>query len=247
FEEWTRGDFAPYVIPDRTEAKPIEITLKRGLDLSGQMLDTGGRPVRDEEVNVFLDLHAGSHTGHGGEIFGQQVTTDRTGKFLFHHVYPNHFYVEMMDRSNGPPYWIRTRVRNRWVDKVEDEIVPRQDEWEPKNYEKTIDLRLVVARRPLYRYFGCVTDPLGRGVASAKVQIRCSLHDPERTFEDDHDYWWHTTTDRDGNYSLRVGSRFVNAIWVTAGDNVGNDNALEGELMAPGRYDITMRPKKKGE
>jgi hypothetical protein len=242
-DEWQRQD-SSYVIPDQDEGKPLEIVLKRGLDVIGKMVDTTGRPVRNAEVNVFFDLHAGSHTGHGGEILGQQTITDRAGKFLFHRVYPNNFYVELLNHSDGPPYWIRTRVRNRWVDKVEDEIVPRKNEWHPEDYEKSINLRLVVARETPYRYFGRVTDPQDRGVAGAKVEIRCSAHEPERTFEDDHDYWWHTKTDRDGNYSLRVGFRFVNAIWVTAGNNVGSDNAEEGELMAPGRYDITVRPKK---
>ena len=65
-----------------------------------------------------------------------------------------------------------------------------------------------------------------------------------RDLEDNHDYWWKTKTDEHGNYSLRIGSRFVNAIWVTAGNNTGNDDANEGELMAPGRYDITVRPNK---
>jgi hypothetical protein len=203
--------------------------------------------VRGKEVNVFLDLHADTHTGHGGEIFEQQATTDRAGRFHFRHVFPNTFYVELPDHSRGAPYWIKTRVRKRWVDRIEDEITPRQDEREARDYEKAIDLLLIVAHEPPYRYFGHVTDPQGRGVANAKVEIRCSLHHPERTFEDYHDYWFHTKADRNGSYSLRVGSRFVNAIWVTAGQNTGSDGAEEGELMAPGRYDITVRPKKKGE
>jgi hypothetical protein len=243
-EEWQRGEFTSYVVSDQPEQKPIEIILKRGLDVTGEMVYTEGQPVRNEEVNLFLDLYAGSHTGHGGEIFEQQTTTDRHGNFHFHHVYPNHFFIALLDHSNGPPYWIRTRVRNRWVDKIEDEIVPHQDEWDANKYEKSISLLLVATRQPSYRYLGRVTDSQERAVAGAKVQIRCSLHEPERTFEDDHDYWWQTKTDERGNYSLRVGSRFVNAIWVTAGNNVGNDDAEEGDLMAPGRYDITVRPDK---
>ena len=246
-DEWVRGAFPPYVLSGKREGKPLEIVLKRGLDLTGRILDTAGKPVRGEEVSVFLDLHAGSHTGHGGEIFEKQIETDRAGRFHFSHIYPNTFYVELRDHSRGAPYWIRTRVRDRWVDKIEDEITPRTDEWDERNNEKAIDLLLIVAREEPYRYFGRVTDSHGRGVAGAKVGIRCSLHDPERTFEDDHDYWWQTKTDRNGNYSLRVGSRFVNAIWVAAGSDTGNDGANEGELMAPGRYDITVRPKKQGD
>lgn len=241
-EEW-KDEF---VLTNEKPAEPVEILLKRGLELTGQMVDTAGRPVRGEEVNVFNDLHADSHTGRGGEIFEQQTHTDRAGRFHFHHVYPNVFYVQLLNRSEGPPYWIKTRVRDRWVDRVEDEITPRQDEWKPENYEKAIDMRIIVAREPPYRYFGRITDAKGEPVPGAKVQIRCSLHEPERTFEDDHDFWWTTKTDRDGRYSVRVGSRFVNAIWVTAGKLTGTDNAREGELMAPGRYDIAVRPKKPG-
>ena len=50
------------------------IVLKRGLTLHGRMVDTTGRPVRGETVNLCLDLHKHSHTGAGGEIFEQQTT-----------------------------------------------------------------------------------------------------------------------------------------------------------------------------
>jgi hypothetical protein len=243
-DEWL-SKCIPYVLGDKSDGKPLEIVLKRGLKVDGQIVDTNGKPVAKKEVTLFLDLHAGTHTGHGNEIFEQQSSTNREGKFQFESVYPNDFYLELLNHSGGPPYWIRTRVRNRWVDKIEDEIAPRQDEWDPNKYEKFIRLLIIASSKPLYRYFGQVADEDGHPVAWAKVQIRNSLHEPERTFEDDHDYWWHTHTDSHGNYSLRVGARFVNAIWVTAGNKSGNDDSEEGELMAPGRYDITVRPAKR--
>ncbi len=242
-EEWTRGEFAPCVLTDKPNR--IEIVLKSGLSLTGRIVDTTGLPVRGEEVTLFLDLHADSHSGRGGEIFPQHATSDRAGHFYFRYVYPNTFYLALLNDSSGPPYWIRTRVRNRWRDKVEDEITPRQNESEPSHYEKSIDMQVVVARQAPYRYFGRVTNADGKAVANAEVEIRCSLHEPERTFADNHDYWWRTRTDATGNYSVRVGSRFVNAIWVTAGNERGTDDAEEDELMAPGRYDITVSPAKK--
>ena len=222
--------------------------LKRGLDVRGRMVDTAGRPVRGQGVGLSLALHYGSHTGAGGTIFWQGTTTDRAGRFHLRHVYPNVFTILAADGYDGPPYWIRTRVRDRWVDRVQDEITPRRgDEQRPSDYEKFIDLRLVVSRRPLYGYFGRVTDENGHPLARTAVIVRSVMHSPVRRWGESHGGGQATRTDGDGNYSLRVASRFVDGIRVRAGDRSGGIDTPGDQLLAPGRHDFTVRPLKPGE
>ncbi len=249
-QEWRRGEFTPLVLrDDRPIGEGLVIVLKRGLDVRGRMVDTAGRPVRGQDVTVSLDLHYGSHTGAGGMIFEQGATTDRAGRFGLRHVYPNVFTVRAAGAYDGPLYWIKTRVRDRWVDGVEDKITPRRgDERHPSDYEKSIDMRLIVSRQPLYRYFGRVTDEQGHPLARTAVIIRSVLHSPVRGWGESHGPGQMTRTDGDGNYSLRVGSRFVDGIWVREGNHHGGiDTDNDDQLLAPGRHDFAVRPKKQDE
>ena len=222
------------VLTDPPQDEPLEIVLKRGLDVTGQMIDLRGKPLANEEVTELTDMGADTHTGWGGEIFQQMVETDRAGRFSFHNVYPDVFTLQTINRGTTRPYWIRTRVRNRWVDKAEDVITPREN-------EASIPIVIVASRQPTYRYFGRVTDVRGLGIAGAEVEVQCSMHEPELTYQDDHDIGAKAKTDDDGNYSVRVGYRFVNAITVTAkGVNDGGEDAEYNALYAPGRYDFTL-------
>ena len=248
-QEWRRGEFAPLVLrDDRPISEGLVIVLKRGLDVRGRMVDTTGRPVRGQSVGVSLDLHYGSHTGAGGMIFSQGTTTDRAGHFHLRHVYPNVFTVLATSAYDGPFYWIKTRVRDHWVDQVEDEITPRRGGGrQAADYEKSIDMYLVVSRRPLYRYYGRVTDEKGHPLARTAVIVRSVLHAPVRSWGESHAPGQTTRTDDDGNYSLRVGSRFVDGIWVREGDHDGGiDTDDDDQLLAPGRHDFTVGPKKPG-
>ena len=227
------------VLTDAPLGESLEIMLKRGLDVTGQMIDPQGKPLAREEVTVLTDMGADTHTGWGGEIFEQMVETDRAGRFVFHHVYPAVFTLQTINRGSTRPYWIRTRVRSRWVDKAEDVITPKED-------ETLIPVVIVASREPTYRYFGRLTDERGHGIAGAQVEVRCSMHEPELTYSDDHDMWWKTKTDRDGDYSVLVGYRFANAIWITAeGTQGGGESPQDNELYAPGRYDFTLKREKK--
>jgi hypothetical protein len=222
------------ILTDPPDAEPVEIVVKRGIDVFGQIINPQGQSMPREEISVVTDMGADTHTGHGGEVFTQSRTTNRAGRFTFHHVYPGVFMLQTLNAGTTAPFWIRTRVRQRWIDKAADVITPEED-------EQPIAVLIVATRAPIYRYFGRVTDQHGRGIAGAKVEIRCSMHEPELTYEDDHDNWWRTKTDRAGNYSLRVGYRFVNAIWIEAKGTKGEaENPNYDELLAPGRYDFTL-------
>ena len=248
-QEWKRGEFAPLLLrDDQPSREPLVIVLKRGLEVRGRMVDTAGRPVRGQSVGLSLDLHYGSHTGAGGMIFCRGTTTDQAGRFQLSHVYPNKFTLQAADDGDQPPYWIKTRVRGRWFDRVQDEITPRRgDERQPADYEQVIDLRLVVSRQPLYRYFGRVTDETGHPLARTTVIVRNVLHSPVRSWGESHGRGQPTLTDNDGNYSLRVGSRFVDGVWVRKGNRTGGIDTEGDQLLAPGRHDFMVGPKDLGQ
>ena len=248
-QEWRRGEFAPLLLRDDQPTRdPLVIVLKCGLDVRGRMVDTAGHPVLGQGVGVSLDLHYGSHTGVGGMIFWQGTKTDRAGRFDLRHVYPNLFRFEAAGGYDQPPYWIKTRVRDLWVDKIEDEITPhRGDEGQPSDYEKFIDLCLVVSRRPLYRYSGRVTDEEGHPLARTAVIIHSVRRSPPRDWGDSRGREQTTRTDGDGNYSLRVGTRFVDGIWVREDNHSGGIDADGDGLIAPGRHDFTAGLKRPGE
>ncbi len=240
-EEWTRGEFESRLLGDPTETQPLVIVLKRGLTLHGRMVDTAGRPVRGETVNLCLDLHKHSHTGAGGEIFEQQTTTDQAGEFHFRHVYPNVFTIGAYIVSPNPPDWIRTRLRGHWMDGELGQITPRRGNARHlSDYERSIDLRALFARRALHRYFGRVTDAGGRPLARARVVIRWLLEKPAPDAKKEYGLEQTTLTDANGNYSVRVGSPLVDGIWVSLGNNNDGLEVGDGTLMAPGYHDLVL-------
>lgn len=244
--EWERGEFAPLPLADLSPDHPLDVVLKRGLTLRGQAVDTRGHPLPKQGVGIGLDLHYHSHTGAGGEIFGQSTVTDRFGHFLIRHVYPNLFRLDALG-DDEPPLWVKTRVRGRWFDRVQDEITPRTGgAKDPADYERSIELRLVGARRPPYRYFGRVTNAVDQPVANLEVTVQTSRHEPAVSYEDNHG-GLKTHTDQHGHYALSVYSPFAN--WVKAHDRTseGGVEAPGEKRLPPGRYDFTLHPIKPQE
>ena len=248
-QEWRRGELAPRVLRDDQAARePLVIVLKRGLDLNGRVIDKTGQPVRGQEVVIAADLHYGSHTGVGGGIFGQEAVTDPGGWFHFRHVYPNVFDILAYDDSftqsgREPPYWIKTRVRGRWFNRPVPTIRPRnRAASRSSGHEKSIAVRLMVARRPLYHYFGRVTDQEGRPVARTTIIARSTLHPLRSSWAEGHDQGQATRTDKRGNYSLRIAGRSVDDIRVGEGGWHGGATAPENEMLTPGKYDFTVHP-----
>ena len=139
-------------------------------------------------------------------------------------------------------------MRDHWFDRVEDEITPRRgDERLPADYEPSIHLRLIMSRQPLYRYFGRVTDETGHPLARTTVIVRSVLHCPVRGWGESHGRGQPTLTDSEGNYSLRVGSRFVDGIWAREGNHTGGIDTEGDQLLAPGRHDFVVGPKNLGQ
>jgi hypothetical protein len=117
-DEWEWGR----ILSVPPKGMPLVLQAKRGLVLEGHLRDLAhpGRPLAGIAIYTNNDLHADSHTAHGGEILTQSAVTDADGAFTIRHVYPVTFYVGVggpYGFRNGSPrklgYWIKTKVKDQ--------------------------------------------------------------------------------------------------------------------------------------
>ena len=203
YDEWRMGEFEPVDLSKQPAR--VVIRLKRGITVFGKVTDAEGNPLAGQGVRIEHDLHAGSHTGHGGEILFSCGVTDQKGCYRIEHVYPNRFYLNLEESS--PLFWYKTRLRNGpWVESRVDEVQPGKD-------EKEVQVDLIAVKEAPYRYSGKITDADGRGIPGAKVTLSISLHWPVRTHEDTHTHQ-SVETGKDGTYTFYVASPYV--LWFSA-------------------------------
>jgi uncharacterized GH25 family protein len=251
-EEWLGYDGERTRVFDENtpdDSSPLTIVLRHGINVFGQLVNSKNRPIKGETVSVWTDLGADTHTGRGGEIFCQSVETDRTGRFQFHNVFPNLFYLELGGEDSSTDdalYWIRTRVRQRWIDGIADAIWPHIDETE-------VPIVIVADNEPPFRYGGQVTDDDGKPIKGATVRIQASLHGcgGRTDFEDDHDHHSQARTNAKGRYDVPAAAPFVNWFEISAPgfktEYYGEDGEIRGVGLyeevpcAPGRYDFVLR------
>ncbi len=238
-EEWRHDRYRPYVLQNQPAEKKeaLVLEMRGGLRIAGQLTDSAGHPLAGVMLELWHDLHADTHTGRGGEIFWKQETTDSAGRFAFQHVFPNTFYLGLGEGSEEALYWTRTRVRHRWVEGRADEITPEFG-------EDSISLLLIATRQSPYHYQGRVRDTAGHPLAGARVSVHASLHSPERTFEDGHNYYSETRTKEDGSYDLGADSPFVRSFRVeAAGFQDRWEYGEDDDLYAPGEYNFQLERK----
>jgi protocatechuate 3,4-dioxygenase beta subunit len=245
-EEW---EYDPRVLSDDPkDLERIDIVLKRGMEVSGQLLDEKGRPIPGEQINLWNNLGADTHTGRGGEIFERTDETDHAGRFHFHRVYPNLFHLGLLSQQDDSLCWLRTRVRKRWVDGIHDVIWPHQG-------DTNIPVVIVATRERPFHYFGKVTDEKGRPIAGATVRIQAGIHGPGQLgdFDDGHSHFSQAVTRTNGTYDVAAAGPYVNWFRITAAGFKGDEYMEDGEIYgfnryeevpcAPGRYDFTLKRK----
>ena len=234
---WSHSDHDEWERRGSVKTKPrpviLNLQMRRGLRVTGRVVDMEGRPVPNFHVGIQDDLHSTHHTGYGDEIFKDSMTSDDAGNFTFDHVFPNTFYLSGPVGEQSPPIWVRTRLRGKWLREPVDFITPRRG-------EKVIRLTLMVSPELPYRYFGQVTDPAGKPIAQAKMAFGISLHRKPRTYADFHNTL-HTDTGEDGRYELRTVTPFVLWTKVTApGYAEDGVDFEERHLKAPEKWNVVM-------
>jgi len=237
--EWTRRG----VVKTSAQRVNLILRLRRGLRVSGKVIDTAGSSVADCALDLQHDLHAESHTGYGGEMFQQSTRSDDRGCFTFDNVYPNTFYPRCASLNEGSlPVWVRTRVHGRWIDGPVFGVTPRRG-------EKEMHLTFEVSRTMPYLYLGRVMDPAGHSVAGAQVTLGISRNARVETYADNHTFL-HASTDQDGRYQCPAATPFLSSIWVKCPGfadyekNFGDE--WKGPFRRPGVWNVTLRPQRRG-
>ena len=226
-DEWDRNGVV------KTSDRPVVATLRmrRGLQLSGRVIDTAGQPVRGFDVGVQHDLGSEHHTGYGNEIFQHSTTTDHGGRFVLNDIFPNTFYLMAAEREDELPVWVRTRLRGRWLSVPVDKITPRRG-------EKVIRMTLVVAHQLPYRYAGRILDQEEKAISGAEIVLGISRHLESQNYEDDHSSLT-AKSDPDGRFEFRTATNFIR--WIIAKAPGFPEYSEEYEdKKAPRKWNITL-------
>ncbi len=185
------------------EDSPLDIRIARGYTLRGQIVTQDGHPVTSHTIGASYDLHAQTHTGHGGEIWERETVTDAHGNFTFTNVNPSPVTLKPDYTPNY--YWAKTTVNG-------ESIADRIDEFQPEWNNTQNDLTIHLATMPAKTYRGIALDQDGKPVAGASVTIGYSWHREEKDWSDSH-AWETTTTGADGSWQLDIPTE-----WVTWGE-----------------------------
>jgi len=220
------------------EGISITLQIKFGVTLEGRMWDYThpGKPLAGVTVSIDNDLHSDSHTGFGGEIFGQHTETDAQGRFTVKHIYPVEFHVGLNGIPSGfddGAFWLKTKMAGQWTDTVGDDLAPQSG-------ETVLHLELMGSTEPLFRYFGKVTDVKGQPVTGAKVTFGMSWNPTVKTWSDDHHYE-SAVTDSNGLYEIKLGTPWVRGMDSEATGfkrvDKWDDNS---PTFSPGEYNFTL-------
>jgi hypothetical protein len=227
-------EWGPFVhVPE--EGLDLTITLQRGFTLKGRVVDDQHPdvPLAGMEIRTGNDLHAETHTGYGGAIFGSYAMTDAQGRFSLPHQFPNTLYVNV-----SPAIWLKTQVGRDWAE-VQDNTVA------PPTSGKIVELNIGAARIPRFRYTGLIRDAAGKPVAGAQVnfQVMSSANPLNMTWEESHSAQ-QAVTRSDGTYEFLSPTPWVAGIYVDLNGKRGTnfEKSSEDQVLAPGEYDLMFAP-----
>jgi hypothetical protein len=235
------GDL-PELPAEEVWGKPVVLTeginemalqLRQGITVTGKIQDTNGNSVPDLEVALSHELSPLSSTGIGTEIFQRDSRTDRHGYVEFKNIHPTGFHLGL---TEGPPYWVQTRVGAQWQDGIIDQI-----EVLPKARE--ILVGIVVSSQKMYRYYGKVTDAKGKPIEGAKVVLGISQHRRATTHRDQNDFV-EANSGPDGSYDVRTETPWVRGFSVTAPGYAEVSNWQQEKMLKPGIYNFLMKKPK---
>ncbi len=221
----------------------LRLQIMKGVTLKGRVVkySEGKEPMAGLGVNTFHDLYAETHTGYGGEIFLHSAVTDAQGNFEIFHIYPSKFFVSLCwDYGNrGGTWdatWLKTKTGDgRWrFDAVDGQA--------PQAGREVVQMEIMAAEKPMFRYSGRVKDVSGGPVAGAEVTFGMSYHKAPRTWADFHHYE-STVTKPDGSYEI-----FLPTPWVLGMDvkTAGYERADRWDpdynpSYTPGAYNFLLK------
>lgn len=220
------------------------LQIMKGITLKGRVVKypEGKESLAGVAVNTFSDLYAESHTGWGGEVFLHSAMTDAQGNFEITHIYPAKFFISLCRDNYGnrggmwDATWLKTKTAHGlW-------IFDAKDGQEPQAGQGVVELEIMAAEKPSFRYSGVVKDDAGTPVAGAEVTFGISYHKAPRTWGDYHGYV-HTVTKLDGSYEILLSTPWVLGMAVEAAGYERADSWVDEEnrTLQPDAYDFVLK------
>ncbi|MCE5231202.1 hypothetical protein LLG95_16620 [bacterium] len=222
-----------------TGDKPLDVTMQRmrGVVVEGYVFDLAGNELAGTTVSLSHDLHSGSHTGGGGEIFRREAVTDAHGRYRFEHVYPVAFTLQApyMPGKAQSMVWLQTRLgeHERWQDERIDKIKIKAGQGRLR-----VDIGLVPRGQFVYR--GTVTDESGRPIEDVDITLAISLHNRVGLdFQDSHSFT-SVKTGADGTYEIRSDTKWIR--FIRAGKKSYESKTFTDEREEGGREGVHINP-----
>ncbi len=221
----------------------LRLQIMKGVTLKGRVVKypEGKEPFVGVGVNTFSDLYAESHTGYGGEVFLHSAVTDAHGNFVISHIYPAKFFISLCwDYGNRggtwDAIWLKTKIaKEPWIFDANDGQTPRAG-------QGVVELEIMAAEKPSFRYSGVVKSGAGAPVAGAEVTFGVSHRKAPRTWGDYHHYE-ETVTKQDGSYEVLLSTPWVRGMAIEAAGYERADLWVDEENRAlqPGAYNFVLK------
>ncbi|RBP45986.1 carboxypeptidase family protein [Roseimicrobium gellanilyticum] len=239
--EWDAHANDEQLFTDETEE--VTMHLVKGRTVTGVVVTPDGKPLQGHTISATHDLHIGSHTGAGGEVFMVTAVSDAEGRFKLQNVYPAACSLSM----EGEGYWSRTQVALHASGQTSTRWVGGSITLPELSSDTSMHLRIEVApEAPKYRYFGTVTDASGKPQAGLVVTAGVSHNSTPKTWSDSHNIS-SATTDASGRWQIQAEGpwvRFFDVRKTESGDSLVNGEDYESDgvgLAAPGEYHFKIK------
>jgi len=242
--EWDEKGKGAWVFP--RERHDMTLQLRSGRTIAGVVTTSEGKALPGVVVSTTHDLHVGSHTGYGGDIFHLQATTDATGHFRLEHVYPVPCRLEASKEEGA--VWTRTRLTLTTPKSTSARWLNHPLEMVPALPENTLmELTLLTApHAPTYRYTGRVIDATGHPMGGLQIVAGVSSHPDAKDYADNH-HFEYAQTDAQGQWVLEASAPYVRFFDVRTNgkplQSLGGAD-FEGDdagLAEPGEYDYQVK------
>ncbi|MBX7244778.1 MAG: hypothetical protein K1X53_04725 [Candidatus Sumerlaeaceae bacterium] len=207
-------------------SKPSRVTmrLRKGIEVEGVVETLEGKPVPNHSVQIQHDLHAGTHTGYGAELWTTSTETDRKGRFHFHNVHPVQFEMA----AGGS--WVETILNGKSIKDNVGRIPVATD-------AKSMSIVVRLSEGKKYRYYGRVSNEAGKPVTGLRISFGVSNPRRPGDYEDYQDFE-HVETDSDGKYQY-----FNDVPWlrfIKFGKTDFLPRASAESQLPPGKYDYVL-------
>ena len=222
-------------IPMPRDGLDLTLQIQSGITVKCRVVDDRDlkTPLAGVEVSAGTDLEIGTRSEVGNHIFYGTAKTDRDGRFVIHHRFPNILWVDL-----APALWTKTKINGVWTE-VDNRIMP------PSSPTGTIDLEMAGRPDPAFHYSGRLTDFRGHPMGGVQVELTAAT-EPQH-FHEHHFMQVDAKTQADGTYTAVAPSPWVTGLGASIYKNgswaiIAQKTIWMAQPLPPGHYDLKQEP-----